>query len=193
MKKIILAISGASGVIYGIRLLQILKLEKNIETHLIISESARKTISLETNFSIKSIEKLSDKVYDFQDISADISSGSFKTFGMFVVPCSIRTLSGIANSYNENLIIRAADVILKENRYLVLGIRETPIHIGHINLMHKACSIGAIIMPLVPSFYKKPKKIQEIVDNTVNRMIDQMGIVLQKEILQRWKKNNFIG
>lgn len=175
-KRIIVGISGASGVIYGIRLLEILNKRDDIEVHLVISNSTYKTIALETNYDVNDIIALADFFYDINDIAAKISSGSFKTDGMVIVPCSIKTLSGIAHSYSDNLLIRAADVVLKERRRLVLCVRETPLHLGHIQLMQSACQIGATIMPLVPAFYHSPKTVDDIINQSLSRVLDQFSI-----------------
>ncbi|ADD79421.1 UbiX family flavin prenyltransferase [Candidatus Riesia pediculicola] len=182
MKKIIVGLTGASGVVYGIRLLDIVRSSNLFEIHLIISESAKKVISLETNCPLNQIEEKADFVYSNQDQSSVISSGSFITSGMIVVPCSIKTLSGIENSYNDCLIVRAADVVLKEKRNLVLCVRETPFHLGHIKLMEELLKRGAVVFPLIPSFYNKPNCISDIVDQTVYRILDQIGIFLENSI-----------
>ncbi|MCV2500172.1 MAG: UbiX family flavin prenyltransferase [Candidatus Lightella neohaematopini] len=187
LKKLIIAISGSSGVIYGIRLLQILKETANIQTHLIISNAAKKTIELETNLPVKKIEKLSNIIYNNNDIAASISSGSFNTYGMIILPCSIKTLSGIANSYNDNLIIRAADVTLKERKILLLAIRETPLHTGHLRLLLRTSKLGAIIYPLTTAFYCYPKNINDIINYSVNRILDFFNIKLSHDLFLRWK------
>lgn len=175
-KRIIVGISGASGALYGIRLLELLATRDDIESHLVISRSAKRTIELETDYEYESVTRLADHFYDITDIAANISSGSFKTDGMIIVPCSIKTLSGIAHSYSDNLLIRAADVVLKEQRKLVLCVRETPFHLGHIQLMQTACQIGATIMPLVPAFYHMPKTIDELIHQSLSRVLDQFNI-----------------
>ncbi|WP_392560968.1 UbiX family flavin prenyltransferase [Orbus sturtevantii] len=175
-KRIIVGISGASGALYGIRLLELLAQQEYIETHVVISSSAQQTIKLETDYSYDKVIELADYFYNVQDIAANISSGSFKTDGMIVVPCSIKTLSGIANSYSDNLLIRAADVTLKERRRLVLCVRETPLHLGHIQLMLAANQIGATIMPLVPAFYHMPNTIDELINQSLTRVLDQFDI-----------------
>lgn len=174
--RIVIGISGATGVIYGIRLLELLAERKDIETHLVISRPAKETIALETDYSYKHVESMANFVYSNNQIGASIASGSFKTDGMVVVPCSIKTLSGISNSYNENLLIRAADVTLKDRRRLVLVVRETPLHVGHLRLMTQAAEMGAIIMPPVPAFYTKPKTIDDIINQTIGRVLDLLGI-----------------
>ncbi|MBN3138091.1 UbiX family flavin prenyltransferase [Pectobacterium punjabense] len=187
MKRLIVGISGASGVIYGIRLLQVLQTLEGIETHLIMSQAARQTLALETDFSLRDVQALADVVHDTRDIAASVSSGSFKTAGMVILPCSIKTLSGIVHSYSDNLLTRAADVVLKERRPLVLGVRETPLHLGHLRLMTTAVELGAIIMPPVPAFYHRPESVQDIVDQTVNRVLDQFDIDLPKDLFIRWQ------
>lgn len=175
-RRIVVGISGASGILYGIRLLEMLAKIPNIETHLVISDAARRTMSLETEYQYDEVTKLADYYYDIDNIAANISSGSFRTDGMIIVPCSIKTLSGIANSYSDNLLIRAADVVLKEQRRLVLCIRETPLHLGHMQLMLTACKIGATIMPLIPAFYHMPKTVDELINQSLSRIFDQFQI-----------------
>ena len=182
-KRIVVGISGASGVTYGVRLLSVLK-ETDYETHLIISEAGKLNIEIETEFKAKEVADMADFVYDHKNVAAGPSSGSFLTEGMIVVPCTIKTLSGIANSYTENLLVRAADVSLKEKRKLVLVVRETPLHKGHLALMSRAADIGAHILPPVPSFYHRPKSIQDIVDQTIGKIFDYMGIC--HDLFQRW-------
>lgn len=189
MKKIIVGISGASGVIYGIKMLKIFKYNlSNIESHLILSKAAKQTILMETNYKINKVQSYAHVNYDINDIAANIASGSFKTSGMVVIPCSIKTLSGIVHSYADNLLIRAADVILKEKRKLVLCVRDTPLHINHLKMMHYAAKLGAIVMPPVPAFYFKPKNIDDIIDQTINRILDQLNIELPKDLFKRWSK-----
>lgn len=184
--RLIIAITGASGVIYGIRLLEVLKQTK-VETHLIISNAAKQTIAAETDYSLAKIKALADKVYDSRDIGAAISSGSFITKGMIVLPCSMKTLSGITHSYTDDLITRAADVILKERKKLVLCVRETPLHLGHLRLMTEVTEIGGQIIPLMPAFYHKPQTVMDIVDQGVNRLLDQFNIYLDTELFTRWE------
>ncbi|KQN55082.1 MULTISPECIES: UbiX family flavin prenyltransferase [unclassified Erwinia] len=187
MKRIIIGLSGASGVIYGIRTLQILQQVSDVETHLIVSNAARQTLALESDVSLREVQALADVVHDVRDIAASISSGSFKTDGMAILPCSIKTLSGIVNSYSDGLLTRAADVVLKERRPLVLCVRETPLHLGHLRLMTAAAELGAIIMPPVPAFYHRPASVMDIVDQTVNRVLDQFNIELDQELFTRWQ------
>lgn len=175
IKRFILGISGASGAIYGIRTLQLLR-ELGVETHLVISQTARQVITAETDWQIPDLEVLATHAYPPDDLAAPIASGSFHTDGMLVVPCSIKTLSGIANCYAENLLQRAADVCLKEGHPLLLAVREAPLHAGHLHLMSLAVQSGAIIFPPVPSFYGKPASLDEVIDQTVSRMLQRMGI-----------------
>ena len=185
MKRLIVAITGASGVIYGIRALEILRKIKDIESHVILSPSAARTIAEETDYAIDAVKKLADVIYNHKDIGAAISSGSFKTEGMLVAPCSVKTLSGIANCYNEELIVRAADVCLKERRRVVLMFRETPLHAGHIRLMEQATQNGAIVMPPVPGIYSRPKSIDDMVTQSTGRALDLLGI--DAGVVKRWK------
>jgi len=184
--KLIVGISGASGVIYGIRLLEILKEIEKIHTHLVISSTAKQTISLETNQSLKEIQALADQVHATDDLTAPIASGSYQTSGMIVIPCSMKSLSAIANSYNNNLLVRAADVTLKERRKLILIPRESPLHLGHLRLMVKAAEIGAIILPPIPAFYNHPKTIQDIINQTVARALDLFNIEAPEDLSPRW-------
>ncbi len=187
MKRLIVGISGASGAVYGVRLLQVLKDLPEIETHLIISQAARQTLALETDFKLREVTALADVNHDIRDIAASISSGSFRSTGMVILPCSMKTLSGIANSYTDDLLTRAADVILKERRTLVLCVRETPLHLGHLKLMTQAAEMGAVIMPPMPAFYHRPQSIGDVIDQTVNRVLDQFDIELPKDLFQRWQ------
>lgn len=190
MKRFIVGISGASGTIYGIRLLQALCNVADVETHLVMSNAARQTLALETSLSLRDVQSLADVVHDARDIAASICSGSFKTVGMAILPCSIKTLSGIVNSYTDDLLTRAADVVLKEHRPLVLCVRETPLHLGHLRLMTLAVEQGAIIMPPVPAFYHRPTRVEDIIDQSVNRVIDQFDIELPKDLYARWAGSN---
>ena len=182
-KRIVIGISGASGVIYGVRILELLK-ETDFETHLIISRSGRLNIEIETRYKPRELEDMADFVYDNKDMAASLSSGSFLTEGMVVIPCTIKSLSGIANSYNENLLVRAADVTLKEKRKLVLVVRETPLHIGHLRLMTLAAEMGAHLLPPIPSFYHQPKTIEDIIDQTIGKIFDYFGI--EHHLFKRW-------
>jgi 4-hydroxy-3-polyprenylbenzoate decarboxylase len=185
-QRLIVGISGASGAIYGIRLLEILQKLPEIHTHLIISKAAKRTIVLETDYKIDQVEKLANEVLPDHDIAASVSSGSYKTSGMVVIPCSIKTLSGIANSYADNLLVRAADVVLKEQRKLVLVLRETPLHLGHTQLMTRSIEIGATLLPAMPAFYHRPSTIDDLINQTVNRVLDQFDIELPDDLFERW-------
>lgn len=187
MKRLIIGISGASGAIYGVRLLQVLQLAPETETHLIVTQSARQTLNLETSYNLREVQALATQVYDPRDISASISSGSFRTAGMIILPCSIKTLSGIVHSYADNLMIRAADVTLKERHPLILAVRETPLHLGHLRLMLQAAEMGAIIMPPVPAFYHRPQTPDDIINQTVNRILDQLPVQLPQDLFTRWE------
>jgi 4-hydroxy-3-polyprenylbenzoate decarboxylase len=186
--RLIVAITGASGPIYGIRALEMLRELGTVETHLIVSPSALRTAASEDcGRSPDQIRDLADHVYSHKDIGASIASGSFRCDGMLVAPCSIKTLSGIAHCYADDLVVRAADVCLKERRRLVLMVRETPLHAGHIALMDQATRSGAVIMPPVPAFYTLPKTIQDLVDQTVGRALDQFGI--HHPVVHRWTEH----
>ncbi|ELW9535489.1 TPA: UbiX family flavin prenyltransferase [Enterobacter roggenkampii] len=187
MKRLIVGLSGASGAIYGVRLLQVLRNVADVETHLVMSQAARQTLSLETDLSLRDVQALADVVHDARNIAASISSGSFKTAGMVILPCSIKTLSGIVNSYTDTLVTRAADVVLKERRPLVLCVRETPLHLGHLRLMTQAAELGAVIMPPVPAFYHRPQTVDDIINQTVNRVLDQFDIDLPEDLFTRWQ------
>jgi len=181
--RLVVGISGATGSIYGIRLLQVLK-EKKLDTHLIITPTSKRIILEETPYSVKEVEALASAVYEDDDLGAAISSGSFKTDGMIVVPCSIKTLSAIAHSYNANLLTRAADVALKERRKLVLVVRETPLHLGHVDLMVQVSRMGAILLPPMPAFYFRPKTVDDIINHTVGKVLDLFEI--EHHLFQRW-------
>lgn len=187
MKRLIVGLSGASGAIYGVSLLQVLRSVADVETHLVMSQAARQTLSLETDLSLRDVQALADVVHDARDIAASISSGSFKTAGMVILPCSIKTLSGIVNSYTDTLVTRAADVVLKERRPLVLCVRETPLHLGHLRLMTQAAELGAVIMPPVPAFYHRPTSLDDVINQTVNRVLDQFDIDLPEDLFTRWQ------
>lgn len=193
--RIVIGISGATGAIYGIRLLEILQ-ELEIETHLIISEAGKKTIQLETEYEVEKVENLAFEDHDINNIGASISSGSFDTSGMIIAPCSIKTLSGIANSYNANLLVRSADVVLKENRKLVMLVRETPFHLGHLRLMAKVAEMGGVLLPPMPAFYNHPQSLQDIINQTAGKVLDQFHI--EHHLFSRWqgdlsRENNKVG
>jgi 4-hydroxy-3-polyprenylbenzoate decarboxylase len=187
VKRLIVGISGASGAIYGIRLLEVLRDVNDVETHLVLTPAARRTVSLETDLSVRSVEALADYCYRPGDIAAAISSGSFRTDGMVVAPCSMKTVSGIATSYSDGLLLRAADVTLKERRRLVLLVRETPLHLGHLRLLVEVAELGAMVVPPVPAFYHRPATLQAVIDQTVNRTCDLLGVDLGKDLFARWQ------
>ncbi len=181
---LIIGITGASGVIYGIRLLEVLSSMKESETHLIISEAGEMNIGYETDWKIEDVKAMASFCYRINDISARIASGSFKTEGMIIAPCTVKTMSALANSYADNLLTRAGDVTLKERRKLILLVRETPLHLGHIRSMEKLAEMGAIIMPPVPAFYYRPRTIQDIIDHTIGKALDIFGI--EHNLFERW-------
>jgi 4-hydroxy-3-polyprenylbenzoate decarboxylase len=187
MRKVIVGMSGASGVIYGVRLLQVLRSVPDVETHLVASNAAALTLGLETDYKLDEVMALADVTYRFKDVAARISSGSFKTDGMVIIPCSMKTLAGIANCFSENLLLRAADVVLKDRRRLVLVPRETPLHLGHIRLMAQVTEMGAIVAPPMPAFYHRPQTIEDIIDQTVNRVLDLLEIELPVDLFTRWQ------
>lgn len=183
-KRLVVGITGASGVIYGIRLLEVLRASDEVETHLVISPAAKATIAQETDWKVSAVEALADAVYDTRDIGAAIASGSFATVGMVIIPCSIKTLSAVAHSYSADLISRAADVTLKEGRPLVLVVRETPLHLGHLRLMARAAEIGAVIFPPVPAWYGRPKTLDDVINGTVGRVLLRLGF--DNDLYTRW-------
>ena len=183
MSKIIVGMSGATGVIYGVRMLKAL-FQCGVETHLVVTSSAIKNMLIETEYTMADLEPFASTIYDVDDVGAAIASGSFQVDGMVIAPCSIKTLSAVANSFNYNLLIRAADVNLKERRRLVLLVRETPFHEGHLDLMMKVTRMGGIIMPPVPAFYHMPKTIEDIVDQSVGKVLDLFGI--EASLFKRW-------
>lgn len=174
-RRIVVAITGASGAIYGVRMLERLAVEENVETHLIVTAAGMLTVRQETDADAAYLEGLAAVSYRPRDVGAAIASGSFLTDGMAVMPCSIKTLSAIANSYAADLVVRAADVTLKEGRPLVLAVRETPLHAGHVQLMQQACAAGAVIAPPVPAFYNRPQTLDDIVDHFVDRVLTRLG------------------
>ena len=186
--RLIIGMSGASGVIFGIRMLEVLKTIPDVETHLIISNGAKLNIAIETEWTVKDVEALADVVHNDHNLAATISSGSFKTSGMIVVPCSMKTLSGIVTSYADTLVVRAADVVLKEHRRLVLVPRETPLHAGHCKLLHEAALNGAIIAPPMPQFYNLPETLDDIINHTTGRLLDLFD--LDSDFVKRWEGAN---
>ncbi len=183
--RLVVGISGSTGVIYGIRLLERLRDLADVETHLVTTRHADLTLSLETSLRVEDVRALADVVHNVRDVGAPIASGSFRADAMIVAPCSIKTLSGIASSYSENLLLRAADVMLKERRPLVLAVRETPLHLGHLRLMATAAELGAVVFPPVPAFYHRPQTLDDVIDQSIGRMLDQVGIVLPD--VPRWE------
>ena len=180
---LVVAITGATGVIYGVELMRVLR-ELEVSTHLILSESAVRHIKIETDYSAEEVKAMADEVYSNKNIGASVASGSFRTRGMIVAPCTIKTLSAVANSFNDNLVVRASDVTLKEKRPLVLMVRETPLHKGHLDLMSRVADIGATILPPMPSFYHGPKTIMDIVHQSIGKALDQVGI--EHNLFKRW-------
>jgi flavin prenyltransferase len=190
VQRLVVGITGASGAIYGLKALKALR-EIKVETHLVISRSAQITVAHELDITASELAKLADVVYRVDDIGAAISSGSFPTMGMIIAPCSVRTLAEIASGVTSSLLTRAADVILKERRKLVLMVRETPFHLGHLRAMTAVTEMGAIVMPPVPAFYAKPKTLDDMVDHSVGRALDLLGI--ENHLVRRWGEEISIG
>ena len=182
MKRVAVGVTGASGAVYGIRLLEILK--GKVETHLVVSRNAKVVIEKETQMTSGDVRDLASCAYDLFDFNSPLASGSFRTDGMVIAPCSIKTLSSVAHSYADSLLARAADVTLKERRPLILVVRESPLHCGHIRLMAKVTEMGAVVCPPMPAFYTRPKTIDDIIDGTVARVLDLIGI--ENELASRW-------
>ena len=183
MSKIVVGISGATGVVYGVRMLKAL-FECGVETHLVITQSGLRNLAIETEYTMADLEPFASTIYDVDDVGASIASGSFKVDGMVIAPCSIKTLSAVANSFNYNLLIRAADVNLKERRRVVLLVRETPFHEGHLDLMLRVSRMGGVIMPPVPAFYHMPKTINDLIDQSVGKVLDFFSI--DANLFRRW-------
>jgi 4-hydroxy-3-polyprenylbenzoate decarboxylase len=183
-RRLVVGISGASGAIYGVRILELLK-KTDIETHLVMSKSAEMTLVYETKFKPKEVRAMASVVHPAADIGASISSGSFATMGMIIAPCSIKTMSEIATGVTSSLVSRAADVVLKEKRRLVLALRETPLHGGHLRTMTTLADIGAVVAPIVPAFYNKPKTVDDIINHTCGRLLDLFGI--DTKLVKRWE------
>lgn len=183
--KLVVGISGASGAIYGLRMLEVLK-QAGVETHLVMSDSAKRTIVHETDYTIDAVRGLASQVHDINDIGASIASGSFRHDGMVIAPCSIKTLSAVANSFTTNLLIRAADVTLKERRRLVLMLRETPLHLGHLRLMAQTVEIGAVMVPPMPAFYHRPQTLDDIINQSVGKALDQFNLDIGPDLFKRW-------
>lgn len=182
--RLIVGLSGSSGLPYGIRLLEVLRKLRSHEVHLILTDAAKLNISVETDWRVKDVEALADVVHNVMNISASIASGSFRTEGMIVAPCSIRTLSAITHSFADNLLVRAADVVLKERRRLVVMPREAPLHVGHCKLFYEASQLGVIVFPPMPAFYGRPRTIDDLLDATVGRVLDLFGI--NSGLVKRW-------
>jgi 4-hydroxy-3-polyprenylbenzoate decarboxylase len=185
--RLVVGMSGASGVIYGIRLLEVCQSLPDVETHLIMSRAARQTIALETDWDAAKVEGLADVVHKFGDITAAPSSGSFRLDAMVVLPCSMKTLAGIAYSLSDNLLVRAADVALKERRPLIVAPRETPLHLGHLRTMVQLAEMGAVLVPPMPAFYQRPVTIEDIINQTVGRMLDLLGLEAPEDLFARWR------
>jgi 4-hydroxy-3-polyprenylbenzoate decarboxylase len=184
MRKIIVGISGASGSAYAIAALRALRAVPDVQTHLVLSQQARQTIALETDATAEDVERLADVVHRDSDLAASISSGSFKTDGMLVIPCSMKSASAIAYSFNANLLVRAADVCIKERRRLVLVVRETPLHLGHLRTLTQLAELGAIVLPPIPGMYARPQTVDDIINHTVGKALDQFGI--ENALFNRW-------
>jgi len=184
MKRLIIGITGASGSIYGIRLLEELRRRGDVETHVVLSASGKRTLAEETDYAPKDVEALGHVVYDNRDIGAALASGSFRTAGMIIAPCSIKTVSALANCFADTLIARAGDVTLKEGRPLIAVVRETPLHVGHLRQMLAFAEMGGIVLPPMPAFYQRPRTVLDIVDHTVARILDRIG--LDQTLVPEW-------
>lgn len=185
MRRLVVGISGASGAIYGIRFLELLRAVPDLETHLVISDAGRRTIAEETDWAVRDVEALATKKYSDRDIGASLASGSFRTDGMVIVPCSIKSAAAVAHCLTDTLLARAADVTLKEGRPLVLVVRETPLHLGHLRMLTQLAEMGAVILPPMPAFYNRPKQIDEIVDHTLARVLDRLR--LPHSLVPEWR------
>ncbi len=188
MRRIVVGISGASGVVYGIRLLELLRAAAGVETHLVLSDPAKRTIVEETDWVVKDVEALATHRHDNKDIGASIASGSFKTDGMVIAPCSVKEAASVAHCLADNLMTRAADVTLKEGRPLVLLVRETPLHVGHLRMLTQLAEMGAVILPPMPAFYHRPKQIEDLVDHTLARVLDRLQI--PQTLIGEWQGTN---
>ena len=185
-RRFVVGMSGSSGAIFGIRLLEVLSKVPNIETHLVMSTAAAQTTALETDYKPRAVEALATKSYRIGDIAASLSSGSFRTDGMIILPCSMKTVAAIAYGYDENLLARAADVTLKERRRLIVCPRETPLHLGHLRALTQLAEIGAIVAPLMPAFYGRPSTLDDLIDHQVGRLLDLLGVDMEG-LAFRWK------
>jgi 4-hydroxy-3-polyprenylbenzoate decarboxylase len=188
VKRIVVGISGASGAVYGIRFLDLLRGLPDVETHLVVSDPAKRTIVEETDWAVKDVEALAARRYDNKDIGAAIASGSFKTDGMVIVPCSVKAAASVAHCLADNLMTRAADVTLKEGRPLILVVRETPLHLGHLRVLTALAEMGVVILPPMPAFYNRPKQIEDLVDHTLARVLDRLG--LPQHLVREWQGTN---
>jgi len=185
--RLVVGVSGASGAAYALRLLEILREGGAVESHLVVSSAGARTLGEECGVTMEQVRTLADVAYRFEDIGAAIASGSFQTLGMVVIPCSVKSLAGIAACYSDNLLLRAADVTLKERRPLILSFRETPLHAGHIRLMQQVTEMGAVVAPPMPAFYSRPQSVQALVDQHVCRLLDLLKISYPEKYIQRWK------
>ena len=185
MTRLVVAITGATGSVFGIRLLEVLRGYREVETHVVISRPGKRTIVEETDWSVADVEALADHRYDITDIGAAIASGSFRTAGMIIAPCSVKTAAAVAACHSENLIARAADVTLKEGRSLIMLVRETPLHVGHLKMMLALAEMGAVVLPPMPAFYNRPKELDDIVNHTVARVLDRLN--LPQTLVAEWK------
>ena len=185
-KRLVVGLSGATGIIYGIRLLEAVRRMPAVESHVILSPAAKLTLVSETDYTVKQVEALADVLYDHRDIGAALASGSFRTHGMVILPCSIKTMAALATCQADNLLTRAGDVTLKEGRPLVVGVRETPLHAGHLRLMTQLAEAGGILFPPLPAFYHRPKTIDDLVNFTVGRVLDRLGLT-DHELTAEWK------
>ncbi len=188
MKRIVVGISGASGAVYGIRFLELLRGLPDVETHLVVSDPAKRTIVEETDWAVKDVLAMATHRYDNKDIGAAIASGSFKTDGMVIVPCSVKAAASVAHCLADNLLTRAADVTLKEGRPLILVVRETPLHLGHLRVLTALAEMGAVILPPMPAFYNRPKQIEDLVDHTLARVLDRLD--LPQHLVTEWQGTN---
>jgi 4-hydroxy-3-polyprenylbenzoate decarboxylase len=183
-KRLIVGISGATGAVYGVRILEILSRIEDVETHVVLTKAGKMTIQVETPYSVKDVEAMADVVHDVNNVGASISSGSFRTEGMVIAPCSMKSMGGIAHSLGGDLLVRAADVVLKERKKLVLVVRETPLHLGHLEAMASLTRMGAIVFPPVPAFYHRPKTLDDVINQSVTRILDQFEIDVK--LFHRW-------
>ena len=188
MRRLIVGLSGATGSIFGIRILEVLQRIEDVETHLVMTKAAKMTLQVETPHTVKEVEEMADVVHDINNVGASISSGSFRTAGMVIAPCSMKSMGGIAHSVGGDLLVRAADVILKERKKLVLVTRETPLHLGHLESMVQLTRMGAMIFPPVPAFYHRPKTLDDVINQTVTRILDQFDI--ETEMFERWSEDS---